>query len=258
MSEGLTLFDLFEEFLDSLDDGERRQAERWINLFKSYLATYGGIAVEEEEWAEEEGEDWPAPEPDLEDEDEGDAAAPWLFVPVDRLGADHVADFLGWYLVQYVVLTTAEAGEAVAWVGRVLESFHRAVGNTSGRRKDFDDLLQSLANDLPRVVQAKEVLTHAVQSGTMLPPFVRGRRVEGFQAGYFTVVEVGERGVLFDEVDRGTQLGPLPLPQYLKDLLRIGDTLNLELGLRGGVWSLLEVGHIYPPCIFIGEGEQGP
>jgi len=115
MSEGLTLFDLFEEFLDSLDDGERRQAERWINLFKSYLATYGGIAVEEEEWAEEEGEDWPAPEPDLEDEDEGDAAAPWLFVPVDRLGEDHVADFLGWYLVQYVVLTTAEAGEAVAW-----------------------------------------------------------------------------------------------------------------------------------------------
>jgi len=90
-----------------------------------------------------------------------------------------------------------------------------------------------------------------VRSGTGVPPRLRGLRFSHFVEGHGRVVDIADGGLHFTFDNQGEKVGPVLLPRPMLDMVEAGDVFDVELGLRGDSWVMVDIGPVYPRCVYV-------
>ncbi|MDX8401583.1 MAG: hypothetical protein R8K47_03025, partial [Mariprofundaceae bacterium] len=115
----------------------------------------------------------------------------------------------------------------------------------------FSELVRELLPEVTRAARLSRVLFHFARSGGGTPPRLRGQRFSRFVEGHGKVIAVDEAGIRFDFDGRDEPVGPVALPERLLAMVSRGDVFDVELGRRGDLWVLVDVGPIYPACVYV-------
>ncbi len=241
---------------DAIDQFTDQQADAYdtFELLIEYLCYFSDLAKDAEDVVEMDVPDWEksleslmeqlldgdtSPSPDVE------------FLQPRQLDAEHLRDFLAWFLLRETDIDSLQIqqhGELLRqWLlfmkqQGMLESTHAFA------------LLEGLDEALPEAVracQAAHVLFYIVRHGLGSAPRQREKMFESFVEGHARIVSItGEHVILgFDNLENYTV--QLALPAALVQLLRPGDVLDVELGLRGQCWQIVDSGPVYPPCVYM-------
>jgi len=231
--------------------------EACFDLFADYLLCFSDLFHDDEEESEDIA-DW---EKDLQDHMEellsGDVERqPDLgLLKCSDLAIGHLSDFVGWYLPHTLVADVPLIGEYCRYLREWL-SFTHARGWL--RREDYADLISALVEQEPesvRVVTAAQLLFHYVRQGRGISPRLRAQRFSRFHEGYARIVELQEQRAWLQFDGHPSPIGPVILANEIIRFLRVGDVLDLELGLRGDTWLLVDIGPIYPNSVYV-EAEE--
>jgi len=106
-----------------------------------------------------------------------------------------------------------------------------------------------------RASQAARLLFHYVRLGGGVSPRNRGKRFEQFVEGHARVskLEKGSIHLCFD--NKQLEIGPVSLPEEIVRHLKCSDVLGIELGSRGGVWMIVDIGPVYPNEVYVDADE---
>jgi len=230
-----------------------------FSALSEYLWQYSDLFQEEEEPEEERLEEWeeslnqhmdqlmqgdtePAP-PDLRD------------TPLTALHSDHLHDFVGWYMLRELGPDSVQVEQ---WL-QLLRDWFNQLGEkgwiTGECRASFLAILNDLQPEAIRVAKAARLLLHHVRLGGGVPPRLRGQRFAQFVEGHGRVAALTERSLCLHFDNRPTEVGPVAIPAAVAALLREGDVIDVELGLRGDLWLMVDVGPVYPCGVYV-EAEE--
>ncbi|RMG52315.1 MAG: hypothetical protein D6717_12155, partial [Gammaproteobacteria bacterium] len=170
--------------------------------------------------------------------------------PLEALDPEHVRDFLGWFVLRET--SDADLIEAYAVILRDFLSFvHRHHWWPSERLQAFLEVLAEVEPEAVRAARLSRVLYHFVRSGSGMSPRVRGQRFSRFIEGHASVMRIEEKAIYLNFSHQGEAIGPVQLPGPIIDMVAPGDVFDVELGLRGESWVLLDIGPIYPACVYV-------
>ena len=175
-------------------------------------------------------------------------------LPLDRLEPAHIRDFIGWFLPRESVSSDVirEHGrELGAWFGYLKK--HGYWSNE--RHLDFLAALHEVVEEAARACMLARVLYFYVRSGSAMSPKVRGKRFTRFAEGHARVARVNGQGIHFHFDSQGHELGPVVLPDRVLEYVRQADVFDIELGQREGQWFIVDVGPVYPGCVYV-EAEE--
>ncbi|MFQ5519102.1 MAG: hypothetical protein ACE5E3_03775 [Mariprofundus sp.] len=227
--------------------------EQCLEAFTQYLVHYSDLFQEPEMADGADFSDW---EEGLEEhminllEGDVEPSGDLGMLPLGALDPEHLRDFLGWFVLRETgdgALIKAYAETLKGWI-----EFIRSRGWWSqSEYLGFAEILNDVAPEAERTARVSQVLFHYVRSGTGVPPRLRGQRFSRFVEGHGRVSEVGEAYLRFNFENRGEEVGPVLLPRVIVDLIAIGDVFDIELGLRGDSWVMVDVGPVYPRCVYV-------
>jgi len=169
---------------------------------------------------------------------------------LSKLDTEHVRDFLGWFVLREtsdVEVLHAYAEVLTDWVRFIYARQWWSQVEYSG----FAEILADVAPAAERTARVSQVLYHFVRSGTGMSPRLRKQRFSRFVEGHARVAEVGKGLLHFNFENHGEIIGPVILPQAILDLIEAGDVFDVELGLRGDSWVMVDVGPVYPRCVYV-------
>lgn len=175
-------------------------------------------------------------------------------LPLDGLEPAHVRDFVGWFLPRESASSDVireHGAELAAWFGYLKERGYWS----QERHLDFLATLHEVVEEAVRASVLARVLYYYVRSGCAMSPQARGKRFTSFAEGHARVSRVGEQGVCFHFDSQGHELGPVKLPARVLEYIRQGDVFDIELGLREGQWYIVDIGPIYPGCVYVDAEE---
>ncbi len=230
-----------------------RHAEQCMDALTAYLLHYSDLFDDQEPPDEGEYADW---EENLEAhmtellQGDVESAGDLGQLPLSALDPEHLRDFLAWFLLRETgdaELIRQQSETLQAWVAFVREQ---------GWWKQseylvFAEMLAEVAPAAMRVVRLSQVLFHFVRSGTGVPPRLRGQRFSRFVEGHGRVAAISDSAISLSFDNQGEQFGPLPLPRPLLEMIEIGDVFDVELGLRGECWVMVDIGPVYPRCVYV-------
>ncbi len=171
-------------------------------------------------------------------------------LPLSALDPEHVRDFLGWFVLRET--SDAELIQAYAEVLRAFVDFvHTRGWWPEGRYQEFLETLAELAPEAVRAARLSRVLFHFVRSGGGMSPRVRGKTFSRFVEGHASVIRMEDKALYLNFDNQGEEIGPLALPSVIVDMVAMGDVFDVELGLRGDSWVLVDIGPIYPACVYV-------
>jgi len=245
--------DAFIRHYDCRQDGGRLPVEQCMQALTLYLIHYSDLFNDQEFPDEGEYADW---EENLEAhmndllqgdiEPSGDLGQLQLAV----LDPEHLRDFLGWFL-----LRESGDGECIRLYGESLKAWIGYVTDRGWWNKakalDFSDMVDDVAPAAVRVARLSQVLFHFVRSGTGVPPRLRGLRFSRFVEGHGRVSGVADGGLYFSFDNRGEMVGPVLLPRPIVEMVETGDVFDVEMGLRGDSWVMVDIGPVYPGCVYV-------
>jgi len=169
---------------------------------------------------------------------------------LDKLDPEHLRDFLGWFVLRETSdaeVLHAYAKALTAWV-EFIQAQHWW---SQVEYLSFAEILADVGPSAERTARVSQVLYHFVRSGTGVSPRLRSQRFSRFVEGHARV-SVIEKGFLrFNFENHGKDIGPVMLPQVMLDLIELGDVFDIELGLRGDSWVMVDVGPVYPRCVYV-------
>ncbi|WP_238701336.1 hypothetical protein [Mariprofundus erugo] len=169
---------------------------------------------------------------------------------LEELDPEHIRDFLGWFVLRETndeELLQSYAAVLHGWV----EFVHRHGGWPDGEYPAFVSALDQVIPASIRVSRLSRVLFHLVRSGGGVPPRLRGHRFSRFVEGHAQASEITESGLYFSFHNQGEVIGPVSLPAPILSMIEVGDVFDLELGLRGDTWVMVDVGPVYPSCVYV-------
>ncbi len=228
-------------------------AERCFELLVQYLIHYSDLFQDREFADEEEFSEWEEQlESHMVDLLEGDVEPSGDLgnLPLSALDAEHLRDFLAWFVVREscdIALIQAYAAHLLAWV----EYVHRDGG---WQQEQYISLIEAMAEATPaaeRVARVASVLFLFVRSGGGTPPRLRGKRFQRFVEGHGRVTKIDEQGLMLDFESQNALVGPICLPQAILQMIEVGDIFDVELGLRGDSWVMVDIGPVYPSCVYV-------
>ena len=254
-------------------DGEHRQidvsseqVEECIELFSEYLQHFSDLFQESEEYEEGSMDEWEAAlESYVEHLFDGDTEhVPDLgSMPLDVLDAEHLRDFLGWFLLRIPGMDSLE----VEAFGSILRDWNDYVFEKkyidAEQHADFLEVLDEMQSEAVRVTKAAHLLLHYVRMGGGVSPRLRGKTFSNFIEGHARIVRLEKMQdccVLWLEFDNNFEgkttadsptIGPIRLHRNMKDYLLAGDVLDIELGFRGDQWIIVDIGPVYPASIYM-------
>lgn len=171
-------------------------------------------------------------------------------LPLTALDPEHLRDFLGWFLLR-------ESGDGEI-IRLYADSLRAWIDYVSGRgwwneaeSIGFSGILDEVATAATRVARLSLVLFHFVRSGTGVPPRLRGLRFSRFIEGHARVSGIKDGGLYFCFDNQGETVGPVLLPRPIMALVETGDVFDVEMGLRGDSWVMVDIGPIYPGCVYV-------
>ncbi|MDX8405746.1 MAG: hypothetical protein R8K50_06285 [Mariprofundus sp.] len=250
-----TAIDDFMRFADTVEKADALTApDQCLEMFSQYLIHYSDLFNEMEE--DDDTSAFAEWEQGLDEHMsgllEGDVESVGHLgnLPLDALDAEHMRDFLGWFVLRETSdgeLLQAYADTLRAWVDYVYarkwwphDVYHAFVA-----------VLDDVAPEAVRVARLSRVLFHFIRAGGGVPPRMRGLRFSRFVEGHAQVSSLGDEGVLFSFHHQQETIGPVLLPAPILAMIAIGDVFDLELGLRGELWVIVDVGPVYPSCVYV-------
>jgi len=254
-----TLQDAMDDFVQGgqLPDATEQHAETCMDALAHYLLHYSDLFQDPEGEEEPDFAEW---EENLEQQMarmlEGDVepALDLGHMPLADLDPDHVRDFIGWFILR-------ESGDAevIEAYAEVLRSwFGFLVARGMWRREEsvsFEQVIDEVVPEAVRTAKAARVLYHFVRQGGGVPPRLRGQRFSEFAEGHARVASIRQGALWFVFDNHEGEIGPVALPKVILNMVAEGDVFDLELGLRGDTWVLVDIGPIYPACVYV-EAEE--
>ncbi|MDX8409931.1 MAG: hypothetical protein R8J84_07840 [Mariprofundales bacterium] len=236
-----------------------RMAEACMNLLSDYLQHWSGL------FQAEDIHDEVAPQPWEQELD--DKMVQWLdgdTEPVPDLGAltiaqideEHLREFVGWYLIKDMALTSNQAREIIDTLQAWVEFCQRNHSLDLAQGKQFLDLLQQSAPETVRAVIAAHALLQMVRSGQLSPPSPStAPPLQGFVSGMARLMPAKQTTtashiLVFDD----QEVIPIPIlfPTALHPLLHAGDVLHIYLAsYSDGSYRLVDSGAIFPSSTWL-------
>jgi hypothetical protein len=233
-------------------------AEECLERFASYLLHSSDLFQDADELDDMQMAEWEhAMETHMEKLLDGDVEpAPDLGnLKLDDLEAEHLRDFLGWHMLREADSDSAPPEEVFAimrdWISYLCD--HRWL--TAGRHMEFMGILAELEPECVRAAKSASLLFHYVRYGGDIPSKLRGTPFSRFVEGHARISRIDGESVWlkFDYGDE--ELGPISLPASISSLLRVGDVMDAELGFRGDMWQIVDIGPVYPSAVYVEADE---
>lgn len=174
---------------------------------------------------------------------------------LEQLEASHIREFFGWYLPRELSGDVEGIVEFAAVMRDWWQFLHKAGRMDKAQHLDFLSALAEIEPEAVRVVKAAQLLYHFVRLGHGLPKHARGAEFSCFAEGHARIGRIHADRIWLNFDSQEDQIGPLGLSPEIARLLRSGDVLDVELGQRGGVWIMVDIGPIYPSSIYV-EAEE--
>ena len=258
-----TLQECIDTFIRQYDchaSGERLPVDQCMEALTLYLIHYSDLFDDQELPDEGEYADWEENlETHMHDLLQGDIepAGDLGQLPLEALDPEHLRDFLGWFLLR-------ESGDG-EFIRLYAESLKAWIGYVAGRgwwsqaeALGFSGMVDDVAPAAIRVARLSQVLFHFVRSGTGVPPRLRGLRFCRFVEGHGRVSGIVDGGLCFTFDNLGEAVGPVWLPRPIVEMVEAGDVFDIEMGLRGDSWVMVDIGPVYPGCVYVEvEAYQG-
>ncbi len=232
---------------------DKVQDEMCLETMGQYLIHYSDLFQDMEPGEEPDFADW---EQGLEEhmmsllEGDVEPASDLGALPLKALDAEHMRDFLGWFVLRET--SDAELIRAYADVMRAFIDFVQVRGWwPQGRYQEFLETLAEVGPEAVRAARLSRVLFHFVRSGGGMSPRLRGKRFSRFVEGHARASRIEERALFLNFDNQGEEIGPLALPSAILELVAPNDVFDVELGLRDDTWVLLDIGPIYPACVYV-------
>jgi len=248
-------------------------AEQCMEALTSYLLHFSDLFGDREMQDESEYAEWEEHlEAQMNDLLQGDIemVGDLGALPLQALDPEHLRDFLGWYLLRETgdaELIQVSADTLQAWV----EFTYACDWWRQSEYLGFKDMLSDVTPAAVRVARLSQVLFHYVRSGVGVPPRLRGQRFSRFVEGHGRVAEIADGGLYLnfenqieqigsdktdsDKTDSdktgSEKIGPVLLPRPVLSLTELGDVFDIELGLRGDSWVMVDIGPVYPRCVYV-------
>jgi len=228
-------------------------AEQCMDALTTYLLHFSDLFDDQDMPDEGEYADWEENlESHMADLLQGDLeiAGDLGQLPLEKLDPEHLRDFLGWFLLRETgdaELIQAHAETLQAWIEFVCERKWWSQSECIG----FTEMLADVTPAAIRVARVSQVLFYFVRSGTGVPPRLRGQRFLRFIEGHGRVTEITDDGLNLNFENQGEKVGPVLLPRPVLDLIEDGDVFDVELGLRGDSWVMVDIGPVYPRCVYV-------
>jgi len=263
MSDGYTLQGAMDDFIKQLPQQDASNvisseaAEQCLELLAQYLIHYSDLFQDTALADEGNYADW---EENLEshmvDLLEGDVEPTGDLgrLPLEVLDPEHLRDFLGWFMVRETsdsMLIQSYAEVLQQWI----EFIHKQNWWKQSQYVGFVELLLEVRPEAERVARLSRVLFHFVRSGGGIAPRLRGKRFSRFVEGHGRVNAVSDGAVFFDFDSQDEIIGPVQLPGVILDMIEAGDVFDVEMGMRGGTWVMVDIGPVYPACVYV-EAEE--
>jgi len=257
--------DAMDQFLDLLcrDEKEifqRKDVEACFEMLAEFLAYYSNLFQAQEEPEAISLDDWEeALEGYVEKLFDGDmeSAADLAGLTLSMLDGEHFRDFLGWYVLREPnvssVMVQTFSSVLQAWIVFMYE--HQWL-NCEQR-----DTLYGLVADVTVVasdaVTAAHLLLYYVRLGAGVAPRLRGKRFDAFVEGHARIerLDATQKTVFLGFDNQESPVVPIVLPLEIMNHLHQGDVLDVEMGQRGGQWIMVDIGPVYPACIYMEADE---
>jgi len=230
-----------------------RHADQCMETLTTYLLHFSDLFDDQDMPDEGEYADWEENlEAHMADLLQGDVelAGDLGQLPLSALDPEHLRDFLGWFLLRETgdtELIQACSDALQAWTAFV----HAQGWWTQGEYLGFTEMLSDITSAATRAARLSQVLFHYVRSGTGVPPRLRGQRFSRFVEGHGRVSEISATGLRFNFENQGENVGPVMLPAPILALIETGDVFDVEMGLRGDSWVMVDIGPVYPRCVYV-------
>jgi len=254
------VMDQFVMNLDHQDVLKTDDAETCMEMFADYLLYYSDLFQDEAEMDDVSLDEWEAAlEGYIEKLFEGDMerTAELGGLLLSQIDAEHVRDFLGWYLLREPAINSlgVELFSAVlrAWV----DFMHGKVWLDDRKYETFVDVLDDVVSESSRATKVAHLLLYFVRLGGGVSPRLRGKRFESFVEGHARIdsIDMDAKHVFMGFDNQDKLIGPVSLPLEIISYLCEGDVLDVELGKRGGQWMMVDIGPVYPACVYVEADE---
>lgn len=235
------------------------EAERCLDLFAQYLIHFSDL------FREEEIEDEESPLAEWEEalnaymerlfEGDTESVSELGTLLMSQLDAEHIRDFMGWFLLREPGVDSLYVQTNASVLRQWFTFLARRHWLTRERKLDFVSAIGEMEEESVRAVRAARLLFHHVRLGSGVAPRFRKMRFSEFIEGHARVVEIREDGLWLQFDNREENLGPVVLPAGIMDYLQPGDVLDIELGRRGEMWQIVDIGPVYPREVYV-EAEE--
>lgn len=235
------------------------ETERCLDLFAQYLIHFSDLFREEEM----EDEDSPLAEWEealssyVERLFDGDVepSSELGSLLMSQLDPEHIRDFMGWFLLREPgvdsIYVQANANVLKQWITFLT----RRHWLTKERKLDFISAIHEMEEEAVRAVRAARLLFHHVRLGSGVAPRFRKLRFAEFIEGHARVEQIRDNALWLKFDNREWEIGPVQLPVGIIDYLQPGDVLDIELGMRGEMWQIVDIGPVYPREVYV-EAEE--
>jgi hypothetical protein len=168
-----------------------------------------------------------------------------------------VRDFLGWYLLREPLMDSLALENFASilrdWVAFLFQKKYFDMD----KHRAFVEMLDDVISESSRAAKAAHLLLYYVRLGAGVSPRLRGGRFENFVEGHARVesIDMDKKSIAFGFDNQDKLIQPVHLPTEILGYLCLGDVLDVELGQRGGQWIIVDIGPVYPACIYVEADE---
>ncbi len=170
---------------------------------------------------------------------------------LEQLEPEHLRDFFGWHLLREM------SGDAAA-IEEYAQVTHQWLAFLSEKGKishagyfEFMAVLNELVPECERAAKAARLLFHFVRLGSGISPRLRGQRFSRFVEGHARIASLEVHQIFLSFDNQEDRIGPVLLAREITGLLKPGDVLDVELGLRSDIWMMVDIGPVYPASVYV-------
>lgn len=249
--------DCFIRHQQTHDFRQSAVADTCFDALAEYLQHHSDLFRDEEE----EGPDMLHWEQDLQDHMEhlleGDVEqTPDLgTLKCTDFAAGHLSDFIGWFMLRMQTSDESIIGDYCACLRAWLNFMNKRHWLAPGAHTEFMGTLVELEPESLRAARAAQLLLHYVRMGRGVSASLREHRFSSFREGHARITELLKKQMWLQFDGQDSCIGPVLLAKEIVSVLRPGDVLDIELGLRGDTWLIVDIGPVYPQAVYV-EAEE--